>query len=481
MAVPSIPKVQTVPRMQQALGQVNLSIPKAAAVPPVSETTAVPSQTQSQPFTFNAVPKPPETPKYTNPQLLDWSNKQSEIFSQLEQAMKTPFTYDPNTDAALQSQRALYEAGAAQASQNAMETMNDRGILGSSITGNQLAQIQQQANTQFNALIPQYREQAYNQYQNNLAQIGQMLSQAMNLRNQQFNEGVTKAELTGTYMPEGAEQLVNSLYGLKAQAETRGITAQERAQLSTQADQIRAQLTAMGVDVSGIGADTSLSNAQVGQRTLAGRQLDYQQQADARDFNESVRQYDQNFGYQQQRDTVADQQWQQNFGVTLAQVTGFMPDGTPTSDQQQRDLANLWTVADQTGVIPPQLASIYGLQANTPTRAAKEFAAQLAISQQNANSSSTSAAASMMNAQTNRAQENRIASTPRSSGSSSSGSNSNTGQVSAKESYNNYSVLLDDMQQVGNKAKARQLLEMNSDYLTDSDYRKLADYINNNL
>src|SRR5690606_20903124 len=221
---------------------------------------------------------------------------------------------------------------------------------------------------------------------------------------------------------------------------------------------------------------TSLANARVGQRTLAGQQLDYAQQSDLRDFNESVRQYDQNFASQQERYAVQDQQWQQQFGVTLAQITGYMPDGTPTSDQQQRDLANLWTVADQTGAIPPQLASIYGLQPNTPTRAAKQFAAPLAIQQQNANSSSLSAQASMMNAQTNRSQESRIASTPRSSGSSGSGS-SNT-SVSAKESYNNYSLLLDDMQQVGSKERARQLLELNADFLTDSDYRKLADHIN---
>src|SRR5690606_21235186 len=359
-----------------AASQIRQAIPQSAAVPAVASSVTKPTAAPTGASVENAaqslsIPKPSTVPPiqskttYTNPQLADWSSKQQEIFSQLEQAMKTPFSYNPETDPAYQAQRQLAQQRAGVASQNAMEAAKDRGKLGSSMTVNQLGQIQQAAEQEALSYIPQYREQAYNQYQNNLAQIGQTLSQAMNLRNQQFNEATTEAQLTGSYMPAGAQQLVNSLYGLKAQAETKGISAQDRAQLSAQADQIRSQLTAMGVDVSGVGADTSLANARVGQRTLAGQQLDYAQQSDLRDFNESVRQYDQNFASQQERYAVQDQQWQQQFGVTLAQITGYMPDGTPTSDQQQRDPANLWTVADQTGAIPPQLASIYGLQPNT--------------------------------------------------------------------------------------------------------------------
>lgn len=91
------------------------------------------------------------------------------------------------------------------------------------------------------------------------------------------------------------------------------------------------------------------------------------------------------------------QQNQRQYEVQQAQLTGFMPDGTPTSDQQQRELQNLWMVADQTGTIPNELANLYGLQPGTPTRAAKEFAAQIAVSRQNAATSAYSAQTSRMN------------------------------------------------------------------------------------
>ena len=82
----------------------------------------------------------------------------------------------------------------------------------------------------------------------------------------------------------------------------------------------------------------------------------------------------------------------------MAQLTGFLPDGTPTSAQQQQDLSNLWMVAQQTGTIPNQLADLYGLQRGSRTQDAIAQAAQIGISQQNANTSSFSASNSAGNA-----------------------------------------------------------------------------------
>lgn len=468
----SVPKGGTVPKPPNVPNPTTsgMSIPTGSSVPNPANIAGVsnlPKIPQG-----GSVPTPPPT-GYSNPQLADWSQKQQDLFKQWEQMSNTPFQYDPNSDPAYQAQVQLAQQRAQVASRNALEAANDRGLLTSSLATNQLGQIQQSAEQEAMSYIPQYRDQAYNQYRNNLAQVGEMLGQAYNLRNQQFNEATTEAQLTGSYMPAGAQQIVNQIYQLKSQAETKGITREERDALSSQANQLRSQLTAMGVDVSGLGADTSLANTRVGQRTLEGQRLDYAQQTDQRDFNEGVRRYDQDYALQEERYAVADQQWQQEYGMTLAQVTGYMPDGTPTSEQQQRNLANLWTVADQTGAIPAELANLYGLRPGTPTRTAKEFAAQLAIQQQNANSSSTSAAASMMNAQTNRQQENRLRSNPSSSSSSSSSST----KVDSKNSYELYHNMIDNFISTNaTAAERRALAEYYKGQLSDSDYRKILDW-----
>ncbi|MDG0791912.1 hypothetical protein OMP38_14425 [Cohnella ginsengisoli] len=68
-----------------------------------------------------------------------------------------------------------------------------------------------------------------------------------------------------------------------------------------------------------------------------------------------------------------------NQGITMAGLTGYLPDGTKTSDQQQRDLQNLWTVAQQTGTIPDSLASMYGLPKGTKTQDAYQFAQNMQL------------------------------------------------------------------------------------------------------
>jgi hypothetical protein len=261
-------------------------------------------------------------------------------------------------------------------------------------------------------VLPALISQAYQQYadaanrdfavqQANYGVSQDRIGNMGNLYGLQYQQDVTRpmqeAQLTGSYLSGEARQYIDAINGLKAQAEAPGITAAARSQLSTQADQYRQALQGLGVDSNLFGANvnqaTSMANAnRAGVQTLDAQQIQYAQSADQRDFDA-----------QQERYAVADQQWQQNYGVTLAQITGYMPDGTPTSDQQQRELANLWTVADQTGTIPPQLASIYGLQAGMPTQAAKQFASQLAIQQQNANTSAYSAAQSAKNAAANTA------------------------------------------------------------------------------
>jgi hypothetical protein len=87
---------------------------------------------------------------------------------------KTPFNYDFTKDPLYLTalQNALNTAGtqSKKAQQNAMEALNERGILNSSITQSQLAQIageydQQARDSVLNNLVPQLMQQAYGRYQ----------------------------------------------------------------------------------------------------------------------------------------------------------------------------------------------------------------------------------------------------------------------------------------------------------------------------
>lgn len=297
-----------------------------------------------------------------------WKAKQDDLFAKLEGLSNSQFSYDPNTDPAYQAQRDLAKLRAGDANRATMETMNDRGLLQSTVTNSQLDQNNQRAEQEAAAYIPQYREQAYGQFRDRLSNAANLLGIASNRGDTAYErdyqtgrdatgDALNEAQLTGVYQSPEARQQIDALLELKRQAEAPEITAEQRAGLSKQADGIRSRLTTMGVDIAKLGANTNSSNANAaaGVQTLAAKNQEFNQ------------------------------------GITMAELTGKLPDGTATTAEQQRKLQNEWMAADKTGVISPMLANLYGLKAGSPTRAAKEFAQQLAISQQNANTSAYSA------------------------------------------------------------------------------------------
>lgn len=76
-----------------------------------------------------------------------------------------PFAYDPNSDPLYQSAVGQAQRGAQSASNNAMVQLGSRGIGNSSITANNVAQIQQRAyGDVIDKVLPQLANQAYQQY-----------------------------------------------------------------------------------------------------------------------------------------------------------------------------------------------------------------------------------------------------------------------------------------------------------------------------
>ncbi|OMC79607.1 hypothetical protein BK125_04825 [Paenibacillus odorifer] len=304
-------------------------------------------------------------------------SRTEQTLGNISSAVNTPFTYDAESDPAYQAavKAAQQNLAVNQKNTNAQLRATGQGKSSYSETvANQLAN--QTTENIANNILPQYAQQAYGRYQDNIANQG-------NLYGLQYQQDVTtpqnEAQLTGNYLPPEAKTAINNLLGLKTQAETKGITAGERSVLSTEADKLRSQLKSLGIDPSFYGADKTAAQASSnnpGIRTLAGQSQDLSAQAQA----------------------LAKQEQEYNQGITNAQLTGVMPDGSKTTAEQQRQLTNLWTVAEQTGSIPDGLATMYGLPKGTETLAAKQFAQQLAISQQNADTSSGSLELSRDNA-----------------------------------------------------------------------------------
>lgn len=264
-----------------------------------------------------------------------------------------------------------------------------------------------------------------------------------------------------------------------------------------------------------------------GQRTLAGqgfdrnvfesdRGFDYQQSRDIigdQRYDERFEydksrdkllddRYDERFDYDKSQDKITNDNWNKKF---LADVTGTYVDANgvvrQTTAEEQRKLQELWLVADQTGVIGAQLGEIYGLPANTQTMAGKQFALNQKQTESSIENNNASKTQSGINTLLNIWEMSGIApkglekygipaGTPynkqtSSSVSSSSGSSSGstaTPKVSAKDSLDNYFDMIDGFEVEGaTRERALKYIEDNRDYLTDSDYRKLREWIIKNL
>lgn len=200
------------------------------------------------------------------------------------------FSYDPQSDPAYQSALKRAQANIEQGNSAAQAEMNRRGILNSTITSDRMGEISANEMGRVETeVVPQLMQAAYQRYADQLAQEQQQFANAGALAGmftgedqRQFGNRVTEADLTGNYMPAGAQDIVNNILQLKEMAETKGISAADRAQLSARADGMRAQLLSMGVDTSQLGANvksTSARQANIGVRTLAGQQADMQRQA----------------------------------------------------------------------------------------------------------------------------------------------------------------------------------------------------------
>ncbi|MDK8193779.1 hypothetical protein QP794_27225 [Paenibacillus sp. UMB7766-LJ446] len=247
------------------------------------------SNVQAAPAAQNNFAIPGSRTEATLGRIDDFINKQSGF----QFTKPDAFSYDQTTDPAYQAQLAEAKRNVAtqQADTNAGLRATGQGKSSWSETvANQIGTGAMESIA--NNLVPALMQQAYQRYSddaNRDLQVQQMnygvgqdaignLGNLYGLQNQEyFQNPLQEAQVTGNYLPTAAKDAINNLLSLKQQAETKGITAEDRSALSKQADFIRNQLTSMGIDASQYGANVSSSNAakvNPGIRTLAGQQMD---------------------------------------------------------------------------------------------------------------------------------------------------------------------------------------------------------------
>ncbi|WP_025692604.1 hypothetical protein [Paenibacillus zanthoxyli] len=210
-------------------------------------------------------------------------------------APATPFTYDAASDPAYQAALANAKSSIAdqQIDTNAQLRAGGQGKSSYSETvANQIAD--KEMSNLANTLVPQLMQQAYQRYTddaNRNLQVQQLnygvgqdaASNLSNLYGLQYNQDYTtpmnEAQLTGNYLPPEAKQAIQNILAYKQQAEAKGVTADQRSQISAQADQQRAILQSLGIDPSFYAATRTANQASQNNpaiRTLAGQAQDLQ-------------------------------------------------------------------------------------------------------------------------------------------------------------------------------------------------------------
>ncbi|AIQ19519.1 hypothetical protein H70357_24480 [Paenibacillus sp. FSL H7-0357] len=312
--------------------------------------------------------------------------------------VNTPFTFNAETDPSYQAalRAAQQNLQVNQKNTNAQLRATGQGKSSYSETvANQLAN--QSAENVANNILPIYAQQAYQQYQDS---IGNQRNLYQDYNQQDFQNPITESQVTGNYMPAEAKQAIQNLIGLKAQAETKGITKDTRTQLSTEADAIRAQLKSLGIDPSFYSADKTAAQASAnnpGIRTLAGQAQDqsvknanldaattvanttgravtpqsdwqglYRQAADPNTpLTANQQNTQETISYQKARDAISDKQWQAKFDEDVKQnglsyALNVLQEQNQTAYQQanlalsQDDNARAWVQmdAEQAGTSP---------------------------------------------------------------------------------------------------------------------------------
>lgn len=356
-------------------------------------------------------PQPQATP--SNP----YDSQVSNTLTDLLNRINNPQSYDPYSSAEYKASEAQQQRAAQQGIRTAQESLGASGFARSTNVSDRAQRIQNDSNEYLQTqVVPQLMAAKRASDQQELGNLMNMLGVMTNqqgvydTRDQnKFNNEATIGQLTGYFQHPEAKKILNEVADWKRIAEDPTTTEAGRTEASKQADALRALLPQYGIDPSivgsGVNLDTALKNIMsAGKTTLAKQAQDYNIFDTNRKFTEGQRQFD--------------------------------------------------TQTEQTA---KQFAEKMGLEWASLNQRDKESVAQLAISQQNANT----AAGNLELAK-----------------SEFSYKKTNTGkEIDPKTSASNYSDAVGELGNAKTREQARQFIDANIDNFNDADYRRALEYI----
>ncbi|MGR6906144.1 hypothetical protein [Lysinibacillus sp. BSL11] len=200
--------------------------------------------------------------------------------------------YDPEQDPVYKSMLELSQKQADAAGLQAMEVMNERGILNSAVTADRLGQIKQGASDAVLASIPSLSANHSNKQAQNAASLQNLLNSVIgagqfqqtfaedNLRyDKGFDEdkrrydkqfSLDEAAITGKYLTQGAQDAVQAILNAKQIAEDPSTPLEQRKKANADANAARQLLVSQGVNVGMLGADSSYRQAMNALNSLGG-------------------------------------------------------------------------------------------------------------------------------------------------------------------------------------------------------------------
>lgn len=254
--------------------------------------------------TYQSTPSIPMSLTNQQQNLPDYRKLISDLYSRLN----TTSNFDPYSTPQYKAYQEQAQRAAQEGVRAAQEALGASGFARSTNLSDRAQRIQNQANEYLNTqVVPQLIAQEEARRQQQLQNLSSLIGTLMDVDREQFNRGVTTAQLYGRgTLPSEAQNLVNqALYNKQAWWSA---SPEERKRLADENQQIyRILSTQYGIDPTLINEKVDYQTALRNAANLAPQTLQ------ARQFEESVRQADRDFAYRQLRDQIADKQWQKQF------------------------------------------------------------------------------------------------------------------------------------------------------------------------
>lgn len=259
---------------------------------PITPTPITPSPTPTGPAPLRAPTDNGRDNWNSNQSIPDFMGMTPEMIQKaLGMSTEGSQYYDPEQDPVYKSMLELSQKQADKAGLNAMELMNERGILNSTVTADRIGQIKQGASDAVLGAIPGLANAFNNKQANNSQSVQNLLNSVLGAGqfqqsfaedNRRFDKGFSldEAKVSGRYVSPEAEQALQALFDAKDANERGGITAEERAANSRKADESRRLLASLGYDVTGLASNIGLDRAQQNSANVLGRDSLPQQEMD---------------------------------------------------------------------------------------------------------------------------------------------------------------------------------------------------------